>query len=130
MTNALQPPPARSDAQLVMQNFHASVVDEVRQAVEARGVVVVGMLWNPHVGRARRALDRAGVPYRYLGYGSYLTGWKQRLAIKLWSGWPTYPQVFVDGELLGGANETLRALDDGSLRPDPAQVDAELQAGS
>ncbi|MFZ4713247.1 MAG: glutaredoxin [Bacteriovoracaceae bacterium] len=28
--------------------------------------------------------------------------WKQRLAIKLWSGWATYPQVFIDGKLIGG----------------------------
>ena len=80
-------------------------------------VVVVGMAWNPHVKRARRALDAAGVADAYVEYGSYASGWHDRLAIKLWSGWPTFPQVFVDGVLIGGADETASALADGSLRP-------------
>jgi hypothetical protein len=37
------------------------------------------------------------VAHTYLEYGSYFSKWKERLAIKLWSGWPTFPQVFVDG---------------------------------
>jgi monothiol glutaredoxin len=56
------------------------------------------------------------VPYTYLSYGSYFSQWKQRLAIKLWSGWPTFPQVFLKGELVGGAAELERALKDGSFR--------------
>jgi glutaredoxin-related protein len=79
--------------------FQQETVAEVRAAVKAHKVVVVGMGWNPHVRRARKALDAAGVPYHYLGYGNYLTGWRQRLAIKLWSGWPTFPQVYRDGSL-------------------------------
>ena len=41
---------------------------------------------------------------------------KKRLAIKLWSGWPTFPQVFVRGVLIGGNDETRRAIADGSLK--------------
>ncbi|MDB4971522.1 MAG: hypothetical protein JWN44_7211, partial [Myxococcales bacterium] len=41
---------------------------------------------------------------------------KRRLAIKLWSGWPTFPQVFVRGTLLGGEDATVAALTDGSLK--------------
>ena len=74
------------------------------------------MAQNPHVKRARRALEAAGVEFHYLEYGSYLTGWRRRLAIKMWSGWPTFPQVFVRGTLIGGANGARAALADGSLR--------------
>ena len=99
--------PAASDAALDKMNaFHSDVLDEVRTAVKENQVVVVGMAWNPNVPRARRALEKAGVAYKYLGYGSYISKWYVRLSIKLWSGWPTYPQVFVDGRLIGGANET------------------------
>jgi glutaredoxin-related protein len=42
--------------------------------------------------------------------------WKQRLAIKMWSGWPTFPQVFVRGVLVGGFEDTRKALEDGSLK--------------
>ena len=42
--------------------------------------------------------------------------WRERLAIKLWSGWPTFPQVFVKGALIGGFQELKGKLDDGSLK--------------
>ncbi|HHO50933.1 MAG TPA: glutaredoxin [Deltaproteobacteria bacterium] len=101
------PPPTTDAVRERQQRFHADTLDEVCRALSEHEVVVVGMAWNPHVGRARRALDAAGVPYHYLGYGSYASGWKTRLAIKLWSRWPTFPQVFVSGTLIGGADETL-----------------------
>ena len=47
--------------------------------------------------RTREALNEAGVAHTYLEYGSYLSKWRERLAIKLWTGWPTFPQVFVRG---------------------------------
>lgn len=99
-----------------MSQFHVDIVQEVERTVAESPVVVVGMAQNPHVKRARKALEQAGVDFKYLEYGSYFGGWQQRLAIKLWSGWPTFPQVFVRGVLLGGADATVAALADGSLR--------------
>jgi monothiol glutaredoxin len=99
-----------------MGDFHADVVREVERAVAESPVVVVGMAQNVHVKNARKALQRAGIEFRYLEYGSYLSGWKKRLAIKLWSGWPTFPQVFVRGVLLGGELLTVAAITDGSLQ--------------
>jgi monothiol glutaredoxin len=105
-----------SAAQQKMGEFHAATVREVASAVEANPVVVVGMAQNPFVKKVRKALDAAGVPFTYLEYGSYLGEWKRRLAVKMWSGWPTFPQVFVKGELLGGFAETEKALADGTLK--------------
>ena len=99
-----------------MAGFHAAIVEQVRSAVEGEPVVVVGMAQNPFVKRVRQALTEANVPFKYLEYGSYFSQWKERLAIKMWSGWPTFPQVYVRGTLIGGFNDTRKALDDGSLR--------------
>ena len=111
-----------------IESFQADVVREVDETVRRDRVVVVGMAQNPHVRRVRRALDEAGVTYTYLEYGSYLSKWRERLAIKLWSGWPTFPQVFVSGTLLGGEDLTKAALADGSLKsslgPSAAQAPA------
>ena len=95
---------------------HAALVQQVQAAIAQHAVVVVGMAQNPFVKKAREALDGAGVRFTYIEYGSYLSNWKERLAIKLWSGWPTFPQVFVRGALLGGEDLTKAALSDGSLR--------------
>ena len=99
-----------------MDALHADVVREVRAAVGRDPVVVVGMAQNPHVRGVRRALEAAGVAYTYLEYGSYMSKWRERLAIKLWSGWPTFPQVFVRGRLIGGKDLTKAAIADGSLQ--------------
>ena len=99
-----------------MAAFHADVVQEVKAAVSSKDVVVVGMAQNPHVKKVRRALGDAGITFEYLEYGSYFSQWRQRLAIKQWSGWPTFPQVFVRGHLIGGEDLTKAALSDGSLK--------------
>jgi glutaredoxin-related protein len=96
--------------------FHADTLREVAEAVARDPVVVVGMSQNPFVKKARAALNEAGVPFTYLEYGSYFSQWKRRLAIKMWSGWPTFPQVYVRGALIGGNDETRAALADGSLK--------------
>lgn len=104
------------EALSAIANFHADVVKEVEASVKANKVVVVGMRQNPVVKKARKALTEANVPFTYLEYGSYFEGWKKRLAIKLWSGWPTYPQVFVNGMLIGGCDETIKALAAGKIK--------------
>ena len=99
----------------VVADSHAAVVAEVRAAIAANPIVVIGMAQNPFVRKARKMLDAARLPYRYLEYGSYFGGWRQRTALKMWSGWPTFPMVFVQGVLIGGASELQRLIDDGEL---------------
>ena len=54
--------------------------------------------------RARKVLDAAGIAYHYLEYGSYFSDWRRRNSLKMWTGWPTFPMVFVKGALVGGAH--------------------------
>jgi monothiol glutaredoxin len=97
-------------------SFHTDVIDRVAKTVASDPVVVVGMAQNPHVKNVRAALKEAGITFTYLEYGSYFSSWRERLAIKLWSGWPTFPQVFVRGVLVGGEDLTKAALADGSFK--------------
>jgi glutaredoxin-related protein len=96
--------------------LHREVVDEALSAVARHAVVVLGMAGNPFVRRARRALDAAGVPHHDIDHGSYFSGWRQRNALKLWTGWPTLPMVFVKGSLVGGAEDVQRLIDSGELQ--------------
>lgn len=108
-------PPHADSAAEYLAGFHTQVIDQISKAVQSDRVVVLGMGWNPHVKRARKALDAADIPYTYLGFGNYTSEWKARLAIKMWSQWPTFPQVFVDGALIGGADQCQAAIADGTL---------------
>jgi glutaredoxin-related protein len=95
---------------------HADIVREVQAAAGANDVVVVGMKQNPQPKKARKALDAAGIPYTYLSYGSYLAMWRRRNALKMWTGWPTFPMVFVKGVLVGGADDVKRLIDSGEIK--------------
>lgn len=94
---------------------NADIVREVERAVTENDVVVVGMRQNPHPRRARKALDAAGIPYRYMEYGGYFGNWRRRNALKMWTGWPTFPMVFVKGILVGGASDLDRLIVSGEL---------------
>jgi glutaredoxin-related protein len=100
--------------ELVAAN-HADIVREVEAAVSANPVVIVGMRQNPVVRSARRALDNAKISYKYLEYGSYLSEWRRRNALKMWTGWPTFPMVFVKGALVGGGSDLAKLLESGEL---------------
>jgi len=93
-----------------------TIVREVQAAVAKHPVVVVGMGMNPFPKKACKILDLAGVAYQYLEYGNYFNTWRQRNALKLWTGWPTMPMVFVKGTLVGGANDLVKLIDSGELK--------------
>jgi len=95
---------------------HSAVLDEVQAAVDANDVVVVGMAINPHPAKARRALTSAGIPFVAINYGSYFSRWHDRLALKMWTGWPTFPMVFVRGVLVGGASDLQALIASGEIR--------------
>ena len=96
--------------------LHRDIVQEVQAAVAAHPVVVVGMRQNPMPKKVRQALQAAGIAHHYLEYGSYLNTWRRRNALKMWTGWPTFPMVFVKGTLVGGAEDTIRLIESGELK--------------
>jgi len=98
-----------------ISNTNADIVREVQATIAAHPVVVVGMGQNPFPRKARKALDALGTPYKYLEYGSYLGGWRRRTALKMWTGWGTFPMVFVKGVLIGGASQLQRLIDKGEF---------------
>ena len=89
---------------------NSETIKEIILSIGKNKIVVVGMSKNPFVKKARKNLDEKKLEYTYLEYGGYLSKWQQRLAIKMWSGWPTFPQIFIDGKLIGGSSELTRFL--------------------
>ncbi len=94
----------------------AGIVQEVQAAVAAHPVVVVGMAHNPFSRKAVKSLAAAGLPCHYLEYGNYFGQWRRRNALKMWTGWPTLPMVFVKGVLVGGADDLRKLIDSGEIQ--------------
>jgi glutaredoxin-related protein len=108
-------PPLHPAVAAAQASYHADLVEEVAKAVASEKVVVVGVAWLQPGQRACRLLEEQKVPFRYLEYGSYLKGWKRRLALKIWVGWPTFPLVFVKGTFVGGASDLAKLIASGEL---------------
>jgi monothiol glutaredoxin len=96
-------------------NYKKEEVDAVKALIAAHRVVVVGMTQNPFPKKARKLLDAKGIAYEYLGIGSYLSEWRRRLVLKMWTGWPTFPMIFVDGVLIGGFQDLVKFDESGDL---------------
>ena len=96
--------------------LNADIVHNVQAAAGSNPVLVVGMAGNPMVRRARKALEAAGIAFHFLEYGSYFSAWRRRNALKMWTGWPTFPMVFVKGSLIGGSSDLQALIDSGELK--------------
>ena len=59
-------------------------------------------------------LNEIGKPYLTV---DILADWDKREAIKVFSNWPTFPQLYVNGKLIGGCDIVREMWEDGSLKP-------------
>jgi monothiol glutaredoxin len=96
-------------------SYKKEEVDAVKALIAAHRVVVIGMTQNPFPKKARKFLDAQGIAYEYLGIGSYLSEWRRRLVLKMWTGWPTFPMIFIDGVLIGGFQDLQKLSESGDL---------------
>jgi monothiol glutaredoxin len=86
------------------------VIDEEQVALFMKGTPQIVMCGNSD--RALRALREAGAPVTAV---DILPDPAIRQELSALSGWPTIPQVFVRGELVGGADITQELAESGDL---------------
>ena len=87
------------------------IIDNEDVALFMKGTPQMVMCGNSH--RALEALRRAGAPVTAI---DILPDPRIREELSTQSGWPTIPQVFVNGELVGGADITEELNESGELR--------------
>ncbi len=96
----------------------SDVSERIKDVIENEPVVLF-MKGTPQFvmcgnsGRALEALREAGAPVTTV---DVLPDPSIRLELAEVSGWPTIPQVFVKGELVGGADITQELAESGQLR--------------
>jgi monothiol glutaredoxin len=93
------------------------VIDEEPVAVFMKGTP--GFIMCGNSDRALRALAEAGAPVTAV---NVLPDPGIRAELSALSGWPTIPQVFVGGELIGGADITEELAESGELEQRLAQA--------
>lgn len=64
-------------------------------------------------GRAVQILQHCGVPFAHV---NIFEDPELRDALKSYSNWPTYPQLYIKGELVGGCDIMMELLQQGELQ--------------
>lgn len=75
-------------------------------------------------GQAVAALNAVGQPYAYV---NIFEDPEIREGLKVYSNWPTFPQLYVKGELIGGSDIVIEMYQSGELKTllDDAKTGAE-----
>jgi len=64
-------------------------------------------------GRAVQILQHCGIPFAHV---NIFEDPELRDALKSYSNWPTYPQLYIKGELVGGCDIMMELLQQGELQ--------------
>jgi|1048.fasta_scaffold54784_1 glutaredoxin len=105
-----------SELKTSLEKFHPGVVEKVEQEIQKNKVVVVGMRGNYFVKKAIKNLTRWNIPFQYLEFGSYFSQYNERVALKMWTGFSTFPMIFINGVLIGGNSDLEAEKNKGTLQ--------------
>lgn len=94
------------------------VLERIKQQVEENPVLLY-MKGTPNFpqcgfsGRAIQILNACAVNYAYV---NIFEDPEIRENLKIYSNWPTFPQLFINGELVGGSDILLELYESGELQ--------------
>jgi monothiol glutaredoxin len=94
-------------------------LERIKQHVESNPIVIF-MKGTPQLqqcgfsSRAAQALKQCGVNFAYV---NVLADQEIYENLPRYANWPTFPQIYVKGELIGGCDITLELHKKGELKP-------------
>jgi monothiol glutaredoxin len=94
------------------------VLERIKQQVESNPIVIYmkGTPEFPMCGfssRAAQAMATTGVPFAYV---NVLEDSEIFQNLPRYANWPTFPQIYINGELIGGCDITLELYESGELK--------------
>lgn len=94
------------------------VNERIRQHIASQPVVIFmkGSPDMPMCGFSARTAEALKQCQRPFGWVNVLADPEIRQSLPAWSDWPTFPQIFIDGELVGGCDIALQLAEQGELR--------------
>ena len=102
-----------------------SIENEIKEQIEANLILLYmkGSPDSPQCGfssRASQLLISCGKPFSFV---DILTNPEIRTTLPSVSDWPTFPQLFINGELIGGSDIMNEMFDSGDLQKAINQVE-------
>jgi monothiol glutaredoxin len=94
------------------------VMDRIKEAVESNDVILFmkGSPEFPQCGfssRASQALAACGAEFAYI---NVLAEPEVRENLHRYADWPTFPQLYIKGELVGGCDIVMEMFENGDLK--------------
>jgi len=100
-------PPIPSEEQLVK---------EIEEYIRTNDVMIFSKTTCPFCAKVKALFDSLSVPYKSLELNEIENGSEVQDALEKFSGQRTVPNVYIQGDHLGGCDNTLKAHTDGRLR--------------
>ena len=94
------------------------VMDRIKEAVESNPVVIFmkGTPQMPQCGFSSRASQALAACTEEFAYVNVLADPEVFQNLPRYANWPTFPQVYINGELVGGCDITLDLYQKGELQ--------------
>jgi len=94
------------------------IMDQIKQSIESNDVILFmkGSPEFPQCGfssRASQAIAECGVEFAYI---DVLAQPEVRANLHRYADWPTFPQLYVKGELVGGCDIIIEMYESGDLK--------------
>ena len=113
-TGAVVPTPASNS----ISNPEKQLADRLDKLIKSDTVMVFlkGTPSEPRCGFSRQAVEI--LQEQQIPFGSFdiLTDETVRQGLKKYSNWPTYPQIYLNGELVGGLDILKESIEEGPLK--------------
>lgn len=95
-----------------------SVIETIEQQIKDHAVILYmkGTPEFPQCGFSARAAQILGECGTEFAYVDVLEDPEIRENLKVVSGWPTFPQLFINGELVGGSDIVIELFQNGELQ--------------
>lgn len=99
-------------------------MDRIKQTVESQPIVLFmkGTPQFPMCGFSSRVVQALKAVGAEFGSVNVLEDPEVRAGLPRYSDWPTFPQLFINGELIGGCDITLELYEKGELAQMVAEV--------
>ncbi|KAJ1800114.1 glutaredoxin [Coemansia sp. RSA 2399] len=116
-TNGLSEQAATAAADASPEEFKQDLDTRLKGLIERAPVMVFikGTAAQPRCGFSKKIVGMLNENSIKYGYFDILTDEQVRQGLKAYSDWPTYPQLYVNGELIGGVDIVSEMIESGDL---------------
>lgn len=95
------------------------VMDRIKEQLASHPILLYmkGTPYFPQCGFSGKAVQIMQACGAEFAYVNIFEDEEVRQNLKIYSNWPTFPQLYVNGELIGGADIMIEMFESGELKP-------------